>query len=96
MKTLAIQKSIDAINKRLSEIPEKDVALLEKTATAEGLELATYQGVQSRAFAAGKISLENAQWLYNIFGREMAMPESFNKKPLADRIAALNAIVSIM
>ena len=57
---------------------------------------ATDNDTYSDVFASGKISLENAQWLYNIFGREMASAESFNKKPLADRITALNAIVAIM
>ncbi len=79
--------------KKIAGIGADKIASLEKTATADGEELCAYQNHQAKAHAMGKISTEEAQWLYNIFGRECPTAEHFNSQPLAARCVAISAIM---
>jgi len=64
-----------------------DWDFLEKNSNATDNELFAYQTLQSRAFASGKLSEEEASWLYQKLGRENPTSEKFAKLPLAEKMA---------
>jgi hypothetical protein len=62
----------------------KDLTSCEKAATINHEELVVFQDAQSKAHAAGILTLEEAQTVYITLGET---PEHFNAQSLASRIA---------
>jgi len=88
--TMAIQKSIDTVAKRLGKLPDEIKQRLEKTAQLDDMmEAIAYQNLQARSHAAGHLRTNDALWLYHLLGGEMPSVETFNKHGLAERIVAM-------
>jgi len=68
---------------------------LEDNATATDRELFQFQQWQAQAFASGKLSEEEASWLYQKLGRENPTAEKFNKLPLAERMCIQKVIYEL-
>ena len=86
--TNRIKASIDRIKEKLETVtPEKQVEL-EKALKATQEELSEYQKLQSAAFACGKLSLEEAQSLYQMYGGESASSEGWERLSLAEKVVA--------
>lgn len=81
-----IQAGIDRINEKLEAIPEAKREELHKTLKTDFHDLLEYQKVQSAAFACGKLSLEEAQVLYQVYGGEVPDPEKWDKLSLGEKI----------
>jgi len=81
-----IQAGIDRINERLKSVGEAEQKKLSETLKASFAELAEYQKLQSTAFACSKLTLEEAQLLYQIYGGEVPSPEKWDKRSLAEKV----------
>ena len=94
-----IKEAIGRYEIRISKALEngKTQAEIAKLALADSmLELATYQGAQSKAFASGRINEEEAALLYQLLGREIPTVEHFNGLRPAERIVVLQTMGELM
>jgi len=81
-----IQAGIDRINEKMKTVAAEKLASLNEGLKADLMELIEYQKLQSTAFACGKLTLEEAQLLYQIYGGEVPSPEKWNKLSLAEKV----------
>lgn len=81
-----IQDKIDRVNEKLKEVAPEKIEALSNTLKADMMELIEYQKLQSVAFACGKLTMEEAQILYQIYGGELPTPERWDKKSLAEKV----------
>jgi len=81
-----IQDRIDRINERLKEVAPEKLEELSKGLKTDMMDLVEYQKLQSMAFACGKLAMEEAQILYQIYGGEVPTPERWDKKSLAEKV----------
>jgi len=81
-----IEAGIARINEKLKAVPKEEQEKLSRTLKTSMDELFEYQKVQSTAFACGKLTLEEAQTLYRIYGGEMPTPEKWDKLSLAEKV----------
>ena len=81
-----IQDKIDIVNEKLKTVDPGKIESLSKTLKAELFELIEYQKLQSMAFACGKITLEEAQTLYQLYGGEFPTPEKWDELSLAEKV----------
>lgn len=81
-----IEAAIARLNEKLKTIPEDKKKSLEETLKTSFLDLCEYQKLQSTAFACGKLTLEEAQTLYRIYGGEAPSPEKWDKLSLAAKV----------
>jgi hypothetical protein len=81
-----IQAAIDRMRARLAALPEAERRRLEETLKASWEELVAYQRLQSMAFACQKLTLEEAQTLYRIYGGEFPSPEKWEALPLEEKV----------
>lgn len=81
-----IEAAITRINEKLKTVPEDKKKSLEETLKTSWKDLVEYQRLQSTAFACGKLSLEEANTLYRIYGGEVPSPEKWDKLTLAEKV----------
>lgn len=81
-----IEAGIARINEKLRTVSEAEQKRLSETLKTEWEDLVEYQKLQSTAFACGKLTLEEAQILYRIYGGEMPSPEKWDKLSLAEKV----------
>lgn len=86
-----IEAAITRINGRLKTIPEEERAKLEKTMKTSLPDLIEYQRLQTAAYACGKLSLDEAQTLYRMYGGDLPSPEKWDKLDLATKIIGTEA-----
>ena len=81
-----IQAGIDRINEKMKTVSEEKLSSLNESLKTDWAELVQYQKLQSTAFACGKLTLEEAQILYQIYGGEVPSPEKWDKRSLAEKV----------
>lgn len=81
-----IEAAIVRIEEKLKTVPEDKLISLEETLKTSFDDLVEYQKLQSTAFACGKLGLEEAQTLYQIYGGEFPSPEKWEKLSLAKKV----------
>lgn len=81
-----IAASLARINEKLTTISEDKKSSLEQTLKTSLIDLIEYQKLQSTAFACGKLTLEEATSLYQLYGGEVPSPEKWDKLSLAEKI----------
>ena len=81
-----IQASIDRINEKMKTVSEEKLKSLNESLKTDWADLVEYQKLQSTAFACGKLTLEEAQILYQIYGGEVPSPEKWDKLSLAQKV----------
>lgn len=81
-----IEAGIARINEKLKTVPEAEQKKLSDALKTDWKDLVEYQKLQSTAFACGKLVLEEAQTLYQIYGGEVPSPEKWDKLSLAEKV----------
>ena len=81
-----IQEAIGRMTEKLKTIPEEKQKNLEGSLKTDFMDLCEYQKLQSTAFACGKLTLEEAQTLYRLYGGEVPSPEKWDKLTLAEKV----------
>ena len=81
-----IEAGIARINDKLKTVSETEQKKLSDALKTEWNDLVQYQKLQSTAFACGKLTLEEAQTLYRIYGGEAPSPEKWDKLSLAEKV----------
>ena len=66
-----IEAGIARINEKMKAVSEEKLASLNESLKTDWKDLVEYQKLQSTAFACGKLTLEEAQTLYRIYGGEV-------------------------
>lgn len=90
-----IETAIARINEKLKTVPEE-----KRRSLAGGLktgmdELFEYQKLQSTAFACSKLTLEEANTLYQLYGGEFPSPERWDKLSLAEKIVGTSSAAEL-
>lgn len=81
-----IEAGIARINEKLKPVAEAEQKKLGETLKTELKDLVEYQKLQSTAFACGKLTLEEAQTLYRIYGGEVPSPVKWDELSLAEKV----------
>lgn len=81
-----IEAAIARINEKLKTVSQEQKESLQKTLKTNWGDLVEYQRLQSTAFACGKLTLEEAKTLYQIYGGEVPSPEKWDKLALAEKV----------
>ena len=81
-----IEAGIARINEKLKTVEPLEQKKLSETLKTDWKDLVEYQKLQSTAFACGKLTLEEAQTLYRIYGGEVPSPEKWDKRSLAEKV----------
>jgi len=81
-----IQEAISRINEKLKTVAEAEQKKLNVSLKTDWQELVEYQKLQSTAFACAKLTLEEAQTLYRLYGGEAPSPEKWDKLSLAEKV----------
>jgi len=81
-----VEAGIARINDKLKTVSETEQKKLSDALKTEWNDLVQYQKLQSTAFACGKLTLEEAQTLYRIYGGEAPSPEKWDKLSLAEKV----------
>lgn len=81
-----IQAGIDRINEKMKTVSEEKLKSLNESMKTDFMDLVEYQKLQSTAFACGKLTLEEAQTLYQIYGGEIPSPEKWDKLTLVEKV----------
>lgn len=81
-----IEAAIARINEKLKTVEPLEQKRLSETLKTDWKDLIEYQKLQSTAFACDKLSLEEAQTLYRIYGGESPSPEKWDKLSLAEKV----------
>ena len=82
-----IEIAINKMNDKLSTLNQNQLNNLKVSFNdIDDLELIEYQKTQSLAFASNLLTLEEANLVYNIIGREHPCVEKFNNRTLAEKI----------
>ena len=81
-----IEAGIARINEKMKTVSEEKLASLNESLKTDWKDLVEYQKLQSTAFACGKLTLEEAQTLYRIYGGEVPSPEKWDKLSLAEKV----------
>lgn len=81
-----IEAGIARINEKLKKVEPLEQKKLSETLKTDWKDLVEYQKLQSTAFACGKLTLEEAQTLYQIYGGEVPSPEKWDKLSLAEKV----------
>jgi len=81
-----IQEAISRMNEKLKTVAEAEQKKLDSSLKTDFMDLCEYQKLQSTAFACGKLTLEEAQMLYRLYGGEVPSPEKWDKLTLAEKV----------
>jgi len=90
-----IETAIARINEKLKTVPEEKRRSLVGTLKTGLDELFEYQKLQSTAFACGKLTLEEANTLYQLYGGELPSPERWDKLSLAEKIVGTSTAAEL-
>ena len=90
-----IDTAIARINEKLKTVPEEKIRSLVESLKAGGDDLVEYQRLQSTAFACGKLTLEEAQTLYRIYGGEVPSPGKWDKLSLAEKVVGTSTAAEL-
>jgi len=90
-----IEAAIVRIEEKLKTVPEDKKRSLEQTLKTNWDDLVEYQKLQSTAFACGKLTLEEANTLYRIYGGETPSPEKWDKLSLAEKIVGTSTAAEL-
>lgn len=98
-KVNRLLEAVDRYEARLKQIKETGIGAnglpvnwvaMERAAMFDSdMEVFALQTLQSRSFAMGILSEEEASWLYQKLGREMPSKKKFNALPLAERMVII-------
>lgn len=91
-----IQAGIDRINEKMKQVSEEKLASLSEGLKTDWKDLVEYQRLQSTAFACGKLTLEEAQTLYQIYGGEAPSPEKWDKLTLAEKVIGTQTAAELL
>lgn len=91
-----IQAAIDRINEKMKTVSEEKIKGLNESLKTDWADLCEYQKLQSTAFACGKLDLEEAQTLYQIYGGESPSPEKWEKRTLAEKVIATSTAAELL
>jgi len=81
-----IEAGINRINEKLKTVSPEEQEKLSRTLKTSWVDLCEYQKLQSTAFACGKLTFEEAQLLYQIYGGEIPSSEKWDKLSLAEKV----------
>lgn len=81
-----IQDRIDSINEKMKTVDPAKLKELDKTLKTDFTELCEYQKLQSMAFACGKLSYNEAQTLYRIYGGEVPSASKWDELSIAEKV----------
>lgn len=95
-QTNRLTNAVLRTQEKLDKLSPEKLKHADEAATIDDEMIVVFQNKQAQAHAQGLLSFNEAQYLYNLFGRELPTAEKFNKKPLADRIISMRAIAEIM
>ncbi len=90
-----IETAIARINEKLKTAPEEKKRSLVQTLKTGMDDLFEYQKLQSTAFACGKLTLEEANTLYQLYGGEFPSPGRWDKLSLAEKIVGTSTAVEL-
>jgi len=90
-----IETAIARINEKLKTVPEEKRRSLTGTLKTGWDELIEYQKLQSTAFACGKLTLEEANTLFQLYGGELPSPERWDKLSLAEKIVGTSTAAEL-
>ncbi len=90
-----IEAAIARIEEKLKTVPPEKRKSLEQTLKTGWEDLIEYQRLQSTAFACGKLTLEEADTLYRIYGGEVPSPEKWDKLSLAEKIVGTSTAAEL-
>lgn len=90
-----IQAGIDRINEKMEQVSPQKLASLNESLKTDWADLVEYQKLQSMAFACGKLTLEEAQTLYQIYGGEAPSPVKWDKLSLAEKIVGTSTAAEL-
>ena len=90
-----IQAAIERINEKMKQVSEEKLASLNEGLKTDWADLVEYQKLQSTAFACGKLTLEEAQTLYQIYGGEVPSPEKWDKLSLAEKVIGTSSAAEL-
>ena len=90
-----IDTAIARINEKLKTVPEEKIRSLVESLKTGGDDLVEYQRLQSTAFACGKLTLEEAQILYRIYGGEVPSPGKWDKLSLAEKVVGTSTAAEL-
>ena len=93
--TNRIETAIARINEKLKTVPEEKRRSLAGTMETGWDDLCEYQKLQSTAFACGKLTLEEANTLYQLYGGELPSPERWDKLSLAEKIVGTSTAAEL-
>jgi len=90
-----IETAITRIEEKLKTVPEEKRRSLEEGLKTGLDELVEYQRLQSTAFACGKLGLEEANILYQLYGGEVPSPGKWDKLSLAKKIVGTSTAAEL-
>ncbi len=90
-----IADRIARIEEKLKTVPSKERESLSRALKTSLTDLIQYQNLQSAAFACGKLTLDEAMTLYQLYGGEVPAPDKFDKLSLAEKVVATQAAAEL-
>lgn len=90
-----IEAAIARINEKLKAVSPEKQKSLQKTLKTSWDDLVAYQRLQSTAFACGKLTLEEANTLYRIYGGEVPSQEKWDKLALAEKVVGTSTAAEL-
>jgi hypothetical protein len=91
-----LSDAITRVNQQVKTMSKAEVAELHKGMKTSRADLMDYQKLQSHAFAMGKISYEDAQLLYRIYGGEGVSTEHWDKLSLGEKVVGTKAAAELI
>jgi hypothetical protein len=91
-----LSDAITRVNQQVKTMSKAEVAELHKGMKTSHADLMDYQKLQSHAFAMGKISYEDAQLLYRIYGGEGVSTEHWDKLSLGEKVVGTKAAAELI
>lgn len=86
-----LRATIERTNDNASRLPRAKLTKLHRGLKTGWNDLVEYQRLQSHAFAMGKISYEDAQLLYRIYGEESPSAAKWDRLSIGEKVAGTKA-----
>jgi hypothetical protein len=91
-----IEAAIARIEEKLKTVSPEKQAELARTLKTDLPNLIEYQNSQAAAFACGKLTLDEANTLYRLYGGEAPSPDKFDRLSLAEKIVATQTAAELI
>ncbi len=91
--TNRIQNAIDAVQISVEQMPHHERDRMHKSFNIDFDEYCAFQNAKSHGQAMGRLTLEEAQTVYNVLG---SGPRDFNSRSQADKIVVTKMIAELM